>query len=91
MEGSYSSKVHVPSGVPQGTVLWPLLFLIYINDLSDCVSFSARIFIDDCILYRVCESEEDSKQLQMDLDPLHICSFPSFFLLSGRCTTVSLL
>ncbi len=55
LEGSYSSKVHVASGVPQGTVLEPLLFLLYINDLPDCVSSTSRLFADDSVLYRVIE------------------------------------
>ncbi len=70
LEGSYSSKVHMTSGVPQGTVLEPLLFLLYINDLPDCVSYTARLFADDCVLYRVIESDKDTKQLQVDLDAL---------------------
>ncbi len=70
LEGSYSSKVHVTSDIPQGTVLQPLLFLLYINDLPDCVSSTARLFADDCVLYRVIESDKDTKQLQVDLDAL---------------------
>ncbi len=62
--------MHVASGVPQGTVLGPLLFLIYINNLPDCVSSTARLFADDCVLHRVIESDKDTKQLQLDLDAL---------------------
>ena len=52
VEGEHSSPVNVDSGVPQGTVLGPLLFLCFINDLPLHVSSSVRLFADDCLLYR---------------------------------------
>ena len=64
--GGYTSdSVNVISGVPQGTVLGPLLFLIYINDLPECVSSMCSLFADDCLVYRRIESERDIKILQM--------------------------
>ena len=58
------------SGIPQGTVLAPLLFLIYINDLPLHVSSKVRLYADDAILYSNIYSVEDCHQLDRDLDSL---------------------
>ena len=71
-EGSQSSECNVGSGVPQGTVLGPLLFLLYINDLPETVSSNTRLFADDALVYRTINNEEDAKKLQKDLDNLQI-------------------
>ena len=52
IENSVSDTVSVSSGVPQGSVLGPCLFLFFINDLPDCVSSNVRLFADDTILSR---------------------------------------
>ena len=70
MEGSYSNFLHVDSGIPQGTVLGPLLFLCHINDLPLSVDSKIRLFADDCLIYREINSIEDKVQLQKDLDSL---------------------
>ena len=70
-EGTQSSSHPVLSGVPQGTVLGPILFLIYINDLPDEASSSTiRLFADDCILYRSIKTQQDSILLQHDLNSI---------------------
>jgi len=69
--GGYASEtVDVTSGVPQGTVLGPLLFLVYINDITHVVSSSCRLFVDDCIIYKQINSPTDSNILQDDLTQL---------------------
>jgi hypothetical protein len=56
--------------VPQGTVLGPLLFLIYINDLPESLHSSAKLFADDSLLYRELNTTSDTNKLQEDLDKL---------------------
>lgn len=63
-----SSLCPVMSGVPQGSVLGPLLFLIYINDLPISISSSIKLFADDCVIYRNITSPSDHVILQSDLD-----------------------
>ena len=70
LEGTTSNQVHVNSEVPQGTVLGPLLFLIYINDIENNNDSQLRLFADYCFLYRVIKSACDCVNLQNDISQL---------------------
>ena len=70
VDGEPPDWVPVTSGVPQGTVLGPLLFLSFINDLSSGITLEIRLFSDDCLIYREIKNTEDSAALQRDLDIL---------------------
>jgi hypothetical protein len=65
-----SSTASVLSGVPQGTVLDPLLFLLNINDLPERTTSDARLFADDCLLYKPITCAADNISLQKDLESL---------------------
>ena len=68
LNNSQSSWQPVVSGVPQGTVLGPLLFLLYINDIDQDIQSTVRLFADDCILYREINNASDAQILQDDIN-----------------------
>ena len=68
VEGEKSRPIEVGSGVPQGTVLGPLLFLCHINDLPERVTSQICLFADDCLLYRAINTANDHFRLQQDLN-----------------------
>ena len=72
LEGAQSSTTDVLSGVPQGSVIGPLLFLLYINDIGDDLTpgTKCRLFADDCLLYREIGDRESARVLQRNLDAL---------------------
>ena len=63
----YCGVCVVQCGVSRGTVLGPLLFLIFINDLSESITSSVKLFADDCLVYRTIHSPNNVIQLQEDL------------------------
>ena len=74
VDGSVSEEAPVLSGVPQGTVLGPLMFLVYINDITANITGQLRLFADDALLYESIKSEADNASLQRDLNQLHAWS-----------------
>ena len=70
LENQKSHSTPVLSGVPQGTVLAPLLFLLYINDLPICVRNKIKLHADDVLLYSPMHSTAGCITLQQDLDLL---------------------
>lgn len=70
LNNCFSNRTHVTSGVPQGSVLGPLLFLIYINDIATNITSQIRLFADDCVLYNEISCPADISVLQSDLSKL---------------------
>ena len=68
IEGDKSSTAKVTSGVPQETVLGPLMFLLYINDIGNDITSKIRLFADDSQLYLAISTKDDCKRQQQDLD-----------------------
>ena len=73
VDGESSERAPVLSRVPQGTVLGPLLFLIYIRNMPSQVSKGTciRLFVDDCLVYWRIQNANNHTILQQDLDSLH--------------------
>ena len=70
LDGQSSAEVEVLSGVPQGTVLGPVLFLCFINDIADSLSSTIHLFADDALLFHTIDSAGDAALLQEDLTKL---------------------
>ena len=68
VNGQYSSWSVVVSGVPQGSVLGPLLFLLFVNDIPDWIITNIRMFADDTKIWTQLSCPEDAVKLQQDLD-----------------------
>ena len=74
IDGEYSEWAEVTSGVPQGSVLGPILFLIYINDLDNNINSKLDKFADDSKLGRGLSSQEDVECLRKDLAGMEMWS-----------------
>ena len=68
MNGQTSSWSPILAGVPQGSILGPLFFLIYINDLGNNISSTVKLFADDASIFSIVHDLDlSSKQLKNDL------------------------
>ena len=67
INGVHSNCILVSSGVPQGSVLSPILFLVYINDLPEQVKSRVRLFADDTAMYLALSSHIEGQVLQNDI------------------------
>ena len=71
MNGSTSQWAKVEAGVPQGSILGPILFLVYINDIIESVESDIRIFADDTFIFRIAD-QQSTKLLNEDLERITI-------------------
>ena len=69
-EGYKSSKVSVVSGVPEGSILGPLLFIMYINDLTHMTDLDIHLYADDAKLMNIIKNQQDCIKLQTALDDI---------------------
>ena len=74
MNGASFDAAEVLSGVPQGTVLGPILFVMYINDLLDQIESNGVLYADDTKIFKCIMSKEDAYSLQSDIDKLEVWS-----------------
>ena len=70
INGESSPWLEVTSGIPQGSVLGPLCFLIYINDLAEEVKSSIKLYADDAKLYGRADTEEQREDIQKDIEAI---------------------
>jgi hypothetical protein len=82
IEGVSSSSLNVESGAPQGSVIGPLLFILYVNDLR----LHFAVFADDSKCYRAIQSPADRDLLQTDLDSMHNWSISWQFVVCNHVT-----
>nr|AEM44817.1 unknown [Pectinophora gossypiella] len=91
VNGFHSDLIHVTSGVPQGSILGPLLFLIFNNDIKNCFRHSHfLLYADDLKIYKSIHSDIDCTLLQNDLNHLtHYCYINKLKLSIPKCHGIS--
>ena len=75
MDGQLSKEVRVNSGVLQGSVSSPLLFLTSVNDIWRNTESNIRLFADNCVIYRKIMDSSDTDWLQTDQNRLGECVY----------------
>ena len=91
LNGTFLGWNKVTSGVPQGSVLGPVLFLIYINDLPDKINIPIRMFADDTKMYNCIKNKEDKQKLQSNI--LQACTWAAKWQMTfnvNKCKTMHL-
>jgi hypothetical protein len=80
-----------PSGVPQGSHLGPILFILYINDIKTCFRHSRfLVYADDIKIFAEVASERDAMNMQTDLNRLHLyCSANELYINVSKCCSIS--
>ena len=93
INGCFSDTKDVLSGVPQGSILGPLLFVLFINDIYDCISEDTKILLyaDDTKIWRQISGYNDSVTLQSDIDELYKWSITNkIYFNSSKCKAVTI-
>lgn len=91
LNGYESNFVPISSGVPQGSILGPLLFILFINDVSKCFRFcDILLYADDLKIFHTVENSDDHDKFQSDLDRFtEYCAINKLSLSVSKCKTIT--
>lgn len=90
INGEKSNIIHPKSSVPQGSVLSPLLFALFINDLPPLIKAQILLFADDLKIFRTIKSLNDSLQLQNDINTIYNwCTTNKLEINTNKCNYMS--